>query len=332
MKYANLTLICAVALLACQEEPAADDGTSETGDPCPAGSEACPCYGNRTCDAGLECLSNLCVDLGLPNTETSGESESGDGDGDGNTGPGDGDGAPGDGDPTGDGDGDTGDGDGETTGGGLRWAAVDQDDQFVGWLTWPPPELVWPHGPDITVNIDQGSPIQIYLTLDDLDPSGEFGFWLDDGGPHELIETAGYGAIRYSEQGCTGVPHVIFGRNSLYALLTEGECANVEALDPTEYTFFYPFKSVFEGWLDTFWGGAEGLVAQSTWYGFDRYLIPREQTWPEILTSRSYYDVSTHDCLEMAPENTCAIRLIETDWDPPQVDTPFKIVELPYSP
>lgn len=30
---------------------------------CPAGSEGCACYGNDTCDAGLTCASNLCVEL-----------------------------------------------------------------------------------------------------------------------------------------------------------------------------------------------------------------------------------------------------------------------------
>jgi len=28
------------------------------------GTEACPCYGNRTCNAGLSCASNLCVVIG----------------------------------------------------------------------------------------------------------------------------------------------------------------------------------------------------------------------------------------------------------------------------
>ena len=28
---------------------------------CPEGSESCPCYGNGSCDAGLECRSDLCV-------------------------------------------------------------------------------------------------------------------------------------------------------------------------------------------------------------------------------------------------------------------------------
>lgn len=38
-------------------------GCSDSHDeaPCPAGSERCACYGNHTCDEGLECLSDLCV-------------------------------------------------------------------------------------------------------------------------------------------------------------------------------------------------------------------------------------------------------------------------------
>lgn len=47
--------------------------TTTTGDPststttttddgsCPAGTEGCPCYGNNTCDAGLECQGGVCV-------------------------------------------------------------------------------------------------------------------------------------------------------------------------------------------------------------------------------------------------------------------------------
>jgi len=31
---------------------------------CAAGSETCPCYGNGTCDDGLACRSEVCVDLG----------------------------------------------------------------------------------------------------------------------------------------------------------------------------------------------------------------------------------------------------------------------------
>ena len=34
---------------------------ADAGDACAAGAEGCSCYGNSTCNAGLSCLSNLCV-------------------------------------------------------------------------------------------------------------------------------------------------------------------------------------------------------------------------------------------------------------------------------
>lgn len=59
---------------------------------CPDGSESCPCYGNGTCDDGLQCSEGVCT----PATGD-GDGDSGDGDGDGDSGDGDGDGACGDG-------------------------------------------------------------------------------------------------------------------------------------------------------------------------------------------------------------------------------------------
>ncbi len=40
-----------------------DDATGGGGDSCPSGQEGCECYGNNTCNAGLTCASNLCVDI-----------------------------------------------------------------------------------------------------------------------------------------------------------------------------------------------------------------------------------------------------------------------------
>jgi hypothetical protein len=55
--------------------PQAQGGTGGTG--CPAGSEACACYGNDTCDAGLTCASHLCVNLGTGGSAQGGMSASG---------------------------------------------------------------------------------------------------------------------------------------------------------------------------------------------------------------------------------------------------------------
>src|SRR5262245_19455281 len=45
---------------------------------CPQGQETCSCYGNKTCDAELTCLSNVCVRAGAG---TGGHSASGGGSG-----------------------------------------------------------------------------------------------------------------------------------------------------------------------------------------------------------------------------------------------------------
>lgn len=55
-------------------------GGSSDGEPCELGSLDCECYGNDTCDDGLQCIDNSCSEEESP--PTSGD---GDGDGDGNS-------------------------------------------------------------------------------------------------------------------------------------------------------------------------------------------------------------------------------------------------------
>ncbi len=47
------------------------------GGACEAGTELCPCYANGTCEAGLECLSELCVNDGQSGGTSSGGTSSG---------------------------------------------------------------------------------------------------------------------------------------------------------------------------------------------------------------------------------------------------------------
>ena len=84
----------------------------------PQGQETGPCYPNGTCDAGLVCGSEVCVDLDAVGGETEGEPPGG-----GGARPGDGgsDGGPGDG-----GDPDAGDGRGDD--GGGTWGEDDAGD------------------------------------------------------------------------------------------------------------------------------------------------------------------------------------------------------------
>jgi hypothetical protein len=52
---AILVLAAAVLAVSCSH-----DGTPAS---CPAGAETCSCYGNKTCNSGLTCASNVCVNL-----------------------------------------------------------------------------------------------------------------------------------------------------------------------------------------------------------------------------------------------------------------------------
>jgi hypothetical protein len=56
-------------------QPAANGGTS--GSECPAGSERCPCRADNTCNSGLVCGSQLCVNLGLGGAASGGASSNG---------------------------------------------------------------------------------------------------------------------------------------------------------------------------------------------------------------------------------------------------------------
>lgn len=52
------------------------DSSGSSGSSCPAGSEACACYGNGTCNEGLVCASKLCVSLGDGGATSSGGASS----------------------------------------------------------------------------------------------------------------------------------------------------------------------------------------------------------------------------------------------------------------
>ena len=53
LKSAAILILSVAALANCS--------SSDKPATCPAGTETCACYGNGTCDPGLECLSRLCV-------------------------------------------------------------------------------------------------------------------------------------------------------------------------------------------------------------------------------------------------------------------------------
>lgn len=63
--------IGALGLMAC----VGDGGTTNTDGGDSTGSEGKPCYANKTCNAGLTCISDVCVDLGKVDAATDGSSD-----------------------------------------------------------------------------------------------------------------------------------------------------------------------------------------------------------------------------------------------------------------
>jgi hypothetical protein len=234
---------------------------------------------------------------------------------------------------SGDGDGDPGDGDGDATETGepvLRWAALDVDAAFIGWLSTPGPDAVFDHADVFSqTQIDQGSARDLFLTLDGLDPSGEFGFVLVKAGP--AFTTLGHDAISFTGLGCTGIAHDRIASHTTNGdPLLAGDCTD-EQLDALadQVQIHYWTESTFASWMDLRWPGAAGQIV-STQNLSQFYLLPREQEWPEMLTAVSVR-LADGTCVDLAaPLDTCAIRFIDTGWTQAEAPGGYSLAELPW--
>jgi hypothetical protein len=63
-------LLCAAHAIDCSSKSTYEPGGAQPG--CPVGSESCPCTPGGSCDPGLTCLSNLCVNTGTGNGGSAG--------------------------------------------------------------------------------------------------------------------------------------------------------------------------------------------------------------------------------------------------------------------
>jgi hypothetical protein len=234
---------------------------------------------------------------------------------------------------SGDGDGDPGDGDGDATETGdpvLRWAALDVDAAFIGWLSTPGPDAVFDHADVFSqTQIDQGSARDLFLTLDGLDASGEYGFMLVAAGLS--FTTLGTDSVSFTGPGCTGTPH---DRVASYidsgAPVLADACTD-EMIDAIadQLQIHYWTESTFAGWMDLRWPGAAGQIV-STQNLSQFYLLPREQEWPEMLTAVSVRQPDG-TCMELAaPMNACAIRFIDAGWTPAEAPGGYSLAELPW--
>jgi hypothetical protein len=234
---------------------------------------------------------------------------------------------------SGDGDGDPGDGDGDATETGdpvLRWAALDVDSAFVGWLSTPGPDAVFDHA-DVfdPVQVEMGSARDLFLTLDGLDVSGEYGFMLVKAGVS--FTTLGHDTVSFTGPGCTGTPHDHIASHSDTSVpLSWTECTDA-VLDQLadQIIMHYPADAVFDSVVDLRWPGAAGQIV-STQNLSQFYLLPREQEWPEMLTAVSER-LADGTCVDLAaPVEMCAVRFIDTGWTPAEAPGGYSLAELPW--
>lgn len=286
-----------LAFLACTGCPLPDPGTT-TSD----GDEAADATGTG------EPLPDLPAET---STESGGD---GDGDGDGDAGDGDGDGTSGDGD-----------GDGEPL--PMRWAAMDVNDKFIGWLASPGPTDIWDHANVFSMPQMEGYPREVYLT-----DQSEYGFWLISSGVAYTTLGNMDGTVYFTEPGCNGQAHDWIGHLPADgAPVPAQDCtdAGIDALIAADQiVMHYWTEAAFTSWMDLRWPGALGQVITTPTFSHFYYL-PAVQEWPEMLTSVSMR-TKDGECIEfLDPVDGCSIRLLDTILQLDNPPGPYSLAEIP---
>jgi hypothetical protein len=268
-------------------------------------------------DSGPVVASGTDSETGAPGTTES----TGDGDGD----PGDGDG-----DATetgGDGDGDPGDGDGDGEPGLMRWAVLDVNQEFIGWLDSPAPEAVLDHA-DVFGKLAEGSARDLFLERDG------WGFMLVSAGV--TFSTLGHDDVLFSGPGCTGQAMDYIASDAQGIGLGAGGCDDESIAALPQEQLHYLTEPVWSTWMESTWPGVEGqwpgavgLRIANAW-STHWYELPTEQAWPEVLVATSVRKLDG-SCMELAaPIDVCAVRLNDTDYVAPQHLGPYSLVQLPW--
>jgi hypothetical protein len=225
---------------------------------------------------------------------------------------------------TGDGDGDPGDGDGDTS--DLRWAVLDGNDNFVGWLATPSPTMIADHDDIFSGPVGPGFPRDVYLTT-----VHEYAFWLVAAGPSYTTLGTLEATVLFTEPGCSGLAHDrIASMPGDGGPVAAGDC-NDAALDDfingDEVQMHYWTEQTFADWTGLYWPDALGMV-MSTPSLSHFYWLPREQEWPEMLTAVSMR-LPDGTCVELPePTDACALRLFDTIWEPLGHVGPYSLREI----
>jgi hypothetical protein len=202
---------------------------------------------------------------------------------------------------------------------GHRWAIIDGDNEFVGWLSTPGPDDIADHD-DI---FSEAAPPAVFVTEK---LGGEHGFSLIQTG---IVTGALNGPVHFTGPMCTGIAHGWIATYSGGGPIPAPHCTDgqIDFLsDKGMVAMKYKTESEFETMLDEQWPGAAGQVMRSAAGAY--YLLPIDQQWPEMLTTQSIAGPDD-TCVELInPTPGCSVRLLETDWSPTSAAPPFSLVEL----
>jgi hypothetical protein len=209
----------------------------------------------------------------------------------------------------------------------LRWAVVDSLGGFVGWLTGSP------NASDLTNHGDIFSqwPADVFVTEFGLDATGvgEWGFSLRETGPlTDIVD----GPVRFTGLGCTGTAHGWIATSNSGAAIPAPHCSD-QGLDflaeQGMLVWRYPSEAEADSVMDQQWPDAMGFIVQVD-SGY--YLLPRDQPWPEMLTTKSF--VTPNGVCKNAAVHVsgCSVRLLGTTWTPAPQSPVYSFVELEDAP
>jgi hypothetical protein len=202
----------------------------------------------------------------------------------------------------------------------MVWNVYNAEDEFVGRLLSPAPELFVDHDDMFS----EPEPRIAHLT----NPDG-FGFLLNFSDP-SFIPVA-HDDVRFTGPGCTGTAIDYFASPlSEDGSIPLADCndASIEAMMDEIQLHYGPHDSASD-YVATNWPGAVGLVIArepaAKWYH-----LPIDQPWPSQQTALSTHPTNGGPCEELpASEFVCAVELLETDWEPAFGGGPFRLVEEP---
>ena len=197
------------------------------------------------------------------------------------------------------------------------WLVVNFADQVIGELAASEVDSIVDHD-DV---FSEGSPVFLHLTRDG------FGFVLNEFAASYIVFN--HDVVHYTGPDCTGTPVDLFATvKETDSTLSQGDC-NIQSamLLGDAIVLHYGYQEVAQAWVNQNWPDALGVVVHQDALDARWFWMPVDQNWPEWRTTQS---VLHHDGSCSNEESAgCMVSFIESDWTPPAVVGPKRLVFAP---